>query len=89
MTRILFIQARRPKNTSKLVLGIASGSDEQGWWFRPFSAARQGSRKVHPTWEKALPRWTGGLDRTESIRMEPGETIQAALKRFHDVPEFE
>ena len=87
MTRILFIQARGPKRTSKNVVGFASGGPD-GWWFRPFSTARQGSRKAHATWELSLPRWTGGLDRTESIKMLPGEKIPDALKRFPDVPEF-
>lgn len=87
MTRILVIQARGPQRTHRLPLGTLTQRDE-GWRFMPFTSARKGSRKAHPTWEAALPRWTGGLNRTETIRMEPGESIADALKRFPAVPEF-
>ena len=86
-TRILFIQARGPKRTVKLLLGMAlEGHD--GWRFSPFITSRKGSRKAHETWEKALPRWTGGINKTESVKMLPGETIPQALGRFPEVPEF-
>lgn len=38
-----------------------------GWKF--YATARHGgrqSRKYHPTFEASLPRWTGGLDGTQS-----------------------
>lgn len=86
--RILIIQARGPQRAGKLALGIVRQSLD-GWRFMPFTTARGSSRKGHTTWWKALPRWTGGLDRTESIKMLAGETIPQALARFPDVPEFE
>lgn len=85
--RILFIQARGPQRTSKVALGVARKVVD-GWRFMPFTTAHKASRKSHETWEKALPRWTGGLDGTESIGMKPGESIAQALDRFADVPEF-
>lgn len=86
-TRILVIQGRGPGRTDRLPLGVLS-ERVSGWRFMPFITSRRASTKAHPTWEAALPRWTGGLDRTESIRMEPGESIADALKRFPAVPEF-
>lgn len=85
--RILFIQARGPQRTHKLALGVARKVVD-GWRFMPLTTSHGPSRKSHDTWEKALPRWTGGLDRTESIGMQAGETIADALARFPEVPEF-
>lgn len=85
--RILFIQARGPQRTTKVALGVARKVAD-GWRFMPLTTSRSPSRKSHATWEKALPRWTGGLDRTESIAMRPGEAIADAIKRFPAVPEF-
>lgn len=85
--RILFISARAPGRTTRLPVGVASKKGD-GWYFTPFTTARKRSRKGHATWEGALPRWTGGLNGTESIRMKPGESIPDALARFPEVPEF-
>lgn len=85
--RILFISARRPNNTAKVALGVASKRND-GWRFYPLTVSHKPSRKGHDTWEKALPRWTGGLDGTESIGMLDGETIPDALARLPEVPEF-
>lgn len=88
MKRILFIEARRPGFTHRLPLGVAF-EDADGWRFIPQIAGRYPSRRGHPTWGAALPRWTGGLNGTESIVMLDRETTAAAMKRFPDVPEFE
>lgn len=85
--RILFIRARGPQRTTKVALGVAK-KHRDGWRFMPLTTSHGPSRKGHGTWEKALPRWTGGLDGTESIGMKPGETIADALARFNEVPEF-
>jgi hypothetical protein len=53
-----------------------------GWHFMPNVAGRKLSRVGKPTWEKAIPRWTGGLDRTESRRMESGQSVADALASF-------
>jgi hypothetical protein len=80
-TRILLVQARPLGGKPTLPLGqIVLKAD--GWHFHPMVAGRQHSRKGKPTWEAAIPRWTGGLDRTESRRMEAGEPIADVLARF-------
>jgi hypothetical protein len=86
VTRILLVQARTPAEQlagerPRIPLGqLVRKSD--GWHFHPMIAGRQHSRKGKPTWEAAIPRWTGGLDRTESRRMAAGEPISAVLGRF-------
>jgi hypothetical protein len=85
-TRILLVQARSPAEQlagerPRVPLGqIVLKAD--GWHFHPMIASRQHSRKGKPTWEAAIPRWTGGLDRTESRAMSAGEPISAVLERF-------
>jgi hypothetical protein len=85
-TRILLVQARTPAEQlagvkPHLPLGqIVRKAD--GWHFHPMIVGRQHSRRGKPTWEDAIPRWTGGLDRTESRRMEDGERIADVLARF-------
>lgn len=84
-TRILIVRARtlgeaRAK-TPPLPLGVTRLTPD-GWRFLPFTSAHGASRKGHATWEKSLPRWTGGLDRTESRRMDAGETIAEVLKTW-------
>jgi hypothetical protein len=83
--RILIVRARPPEDALKgkepLALGIATRRRD-GWRFMPLTSARGPSRKGHKTWEAALPRWTGGLDGTESVGMEPGESIPSAVARI-------
>jgi hypothetical protein len=81
--RILLVEARGPMHGDRppVPLGVLSRKAD-GWHFNPLTVAHQPSRKGKPTWEKAIPRWTGGLDRTESRRMEPGESIADVLARF-------
>jgi hypothetical protein len=85
MTRILICRARAPQDALDgklpLALGVVS-HHRDGWRFLPLTSAHGSSRKGHKTWEAALPRWTGGLNATESRGMEPGETIAAALRRM-------
>lgn len=81
--RILLVRARTPQEMDQKpsVLGtIYRGRD--GWRFNPLVAGRKVSRKAWPTWEAAIPRWTGGLDRTESRRMEDGEDLVDVLDKF-------
>lgn len=82
-TRILLVQARGPMHGDRLPvpLGVLRLKAD-GWHYGPLTHQGGRSRKGHPTWEKAIPRALGGLDRTESRRMEPGETVADVLKRF-------
>lgn len=83
--RILIVRARNPEDAlngrEPLALGVATRARD-GWRFMPFTSSHKSSRKGHKTWEAALPRWTGGLDRTESVKMEPGETVTSAARRI-------
>lgn len=80
-TRILLVQARTLGGRPRVPLGqLVLKAD--GWHFHSMVGGRQHSRKGKPTWEEAIPRWTGGLNRTESRRMEAGEPISAVLERF-------
>lgn len=85
--RILIVRARNPEDAlngrDPLALGVATRARD-GWRFMPFTSSHKASRKGHKTWEAALPRWTGGLDRTESVKMEPGETVPSAVRRIAD-----
>ena len=50
-------------------VGTASFKEECdgfGWRFYPNVSGHNSSRKLWPTWEKCIPRWTGGLDDTTS-----------------------
>jgi hypothetical protein len=40
--------------------------NEFGWWFNPQVAGRKPSRKHHPTFDAAIPRWTGHPNGTRS-----------------------
>jgi hypothetical protein len=84
-TRILLVRARTPdqieKNMIPGVMGVLSLKAD-GWHFMPWVSGRKPSRVGKPTWEKAIPRWTGGLDGTESRRMEPRQTVTDALASF-------
>lgn len=81
-TRILLVQARGPMHGDRppVPLGVLRLKAD-GWHYGPLTHQGGRSRKGHATWEKAIPRFLG-LDRTESRRMEPGETIADALARF-------
>jgi hypothetical protein len=83
-TRILIVRSRPADGWGgkpPLALGVVSkGAD--GWRFIPFNSARKSSRKGHDAWEKAVPRWTGHPHGTESIRMEPGETLGQTLAKL-------
>lgn len=83
--RILAVAARRPEDALvglvPLPLGVVILASD-GWRFIPFTTSRKASRKGHKTWEAALPRWTGGLNRTESVRMLPGESVMDAARRI-------
>ena len=69
----------------KAALGILRRTAD-GWRFFPLTGSHKPSRRGWPTWEKALPRWTGGLDRTESRAMLAGQTVGDALRNFADAP---
>ena len=45
----------------------------RGWIFLPNVSGRKPSKKYHKTFEAALPRWTGGLDGTETRYALDGE----------------
>lgn len=85
--RILIVWARTPEKAmagrDPLALGVVNRAHD-GWRFMPFTSAHKASCKGHKTWEAALPRWTGGLDGTESITMEPGESVLSAVRRIAD-----
>ena len=84
--RIIVIRARSPQDAldgvlPKAALGMLHRKAD-GWHFQPWVASHKPTRVGKPTWEKALPRWTGGLDRTESRAMLPGQSPSEALKNF-------
>ena len=83
--RILIVRARSPQDIlagkPPLALGVTS-KQRDGWRFIPFTSARKSSRKGHATWDKSLPRWTGGLSGTESRPMKNGETVADVLRGF-------
>ena len=54
------------QSATKFLFGTAVQS-EKGWRFIPNVSSRKSSRKFHPTFVKCLPRWTGGLNGTESV----------------------
>lgn len=85
-TRILLVRSRTCSEPLAMPapLGVLLKKAD-GWHFNPLVAGRKSSRKGQPTWEKAIPRWTGGLDATESRRMENCETIADVLDRFTGV----
>jgi hypothetical protein len=62
-------------------LGVLS-KRKGGWEFMPHDAGRKRSAKLHPTWEGAIPRWTGHPDHTQSIRIEDGETAKDAMVKI-------
>lgn len=82
-TRMLLVSARSPEDAHKTpaALGILTKKAD-GWHFNPLVASHRPSRAGKPTWEKAIPRWTGGINGTESRRMDPGETVADVLKKF-------
>lgn len=85
-TRMILFRARTPDEIERnapprLILGFLSRKAD-GWHFMPNVAGRKSSRVGKATWEKAIPRWTGGLDGTESRRMEPGQTVADVLASF-------
>lgn len=80
--RSLDDQAARARPTGPLAILRRT---EEGWHSVSLTTAHKNGRRWDwPTWEAALPRWTGGLDRTESRRMEPGENVTAVLDRWND-----
>lgn len=88
--RMIVIRARTPQEAldnvaPKAALGILHRKAD-GWRFFPLTGSHKPSRRGWPTWEKALPRWTGGLDRTESRAMLAGQTASDALRNFADAP---
>jgi hypothetical protein len=84
--RRIVVRARTPQDALAGVLPTAALGvlrlKADGWHFMPFVASHKASRVGKPTWQQALPRWTGGLDRTESREMLPGQTIPEALHNF-------
>lgn len=88
--RIIVIPARSPQDALNEVVPTAALGvlrlKADGWHFMPFVSSRKAGRVGKPTWQQALPRWTGGLDRTESRAMLPGQTPAEALRNFVKVP---
>lgn len=86
--RLLIVRARTPlefeESRTPAVIGVVRRHPD-GWRFLPMVSGRRPSRRSFPTWEKALPRWTGGLDSTESRRMDDGETIPQVMEKFRAV----
>lgn len=83
--RILLVQARPVTNDvgdwHPAVVGVVI-RNAFGWRFFPYVSGRKTSRKNWDFWEAAVPRWAGHPDRTESRRMDEGESIADVLKKF-------
>jgi hypothetical protein len=69
--------ARKTLIVERRILGVGDQPDTirllgrlvlypRGWRFFPADAIHKPSRKHHKTFEAALPRWTGGLNGTET-----------------------
>jgi len=85
-TRIILVRARTAEEAlngiaPKAALGMLHKKPD-GWHFQPWVGSHKPSRVGRKTWEEAIPRWTGGLDRTESRAMLPGQSPSAALQNF-------
>jgi hypothetical protein len=83
--KIVLIRARTPQEIKARspvrVLGLISHQSD-GWRFMSLVASHGNSRRGWAQWQNAIPRWTGGLDRTESFYAEPGQTLAEAISAF-------